>query len=151
MYNELITLGLREEGDFTLHSGAKSDVFWDIEKLFRYPEWMRIEAIKEFIWKVGLLSPGKLVGIRRGGLLLAHDVGKCLNLTVLNQDGCVEELRKVGDGVIIIDDVLTTGGTVSKCLKKFNNVVAVAVLINRSVKSEIGGVPIITGEYADNI
>ena len=149
MYDELVALGLRREGDFTLRSGAKSNVFWDIEKLFNYPEWVRIEAIREFVWKIGLLRPGRLVGIRKGGLLLAHDIGKCLNVTVYNQDGYVEELRKVGDRVVIIDDVLTTGDTVTKCLKKFKNVIAVAILINRSGKNEMNDVPIISGLHVD--
>ena len=153
MYDKLLSLGLRKEGNFTLHSGAKSNIFWDIEKLFNCPYWMRVEAIREFVWQIGLMHPGRLVGIRKGGLLLAHDIGKCLNLYVLNEDGYVEAGseagRKYGDRTAIIDDVLTTGGAIAKCLNKFSNVVAVAVLVNRSGRDEIEGTPIISGLKGD--
>lgn len=155
MYDKLVTLGLRKEGEFTLHSGAKSNVFWNIEELYNYPEWVRVEAIKEFIWKIGVVRPGRLIGIRTGGLLLAHDIGKQLDIYVFNQDGYVEGGNEVGrrldNKVIIIDDVLTTGGTATKCLERFDNVIAVAVLINRSNRDKLSGTPIITGLYADCI
>lgn len=158
LLQRLTSLGLRKEGEFTLHSGAKSEVFWDIENLFRYPHWVRIKAIEEFIWQIGLIRPRFITGIRTGGLRLAEDIGECLSICVLNQEGLVCADGKYGGsgGNVLVDDVLTTGGTVRKILARGfhlegSEVTHVAILVNRSGESEINGIPIISGIVTDRV
>lgn len=159
LLQRLTSLGLRKEGEFTLHSGAKSKIFWDIENLFRYPYWVRIKAIEEFIWQIGLAKPRFIAGIRKGGLLLAEDIGECLDTYILNQEGYVHINRNPrgrGSGSILLDDVLTTGGTIREILARGINlegseITHIAVLINRSGETEIDGIPIIIGAITDRL
>lgn len=153
---KLINLGLRKvhkSGQFTLHSGLKSSILWDIGELYKYSYWIRIEAIKEFIWEIGLNPTGLLIGIQKGGYLLAKDVGQCLGTQVLdNSYGCIQS-RYSGEcsRTIIIDDVLTTGNTVKKILEKNDRTTHIAILVNRSGKTEIDGIPIISGVVTDEV
>lgn len=155
LMQRLIDLNLRKEGKFTLHSGIESNVFWDIKELYRYPAWVRMEAIREFVWKVGLIlpTPRFITGIRTGGLLLAKDIGKCLDITVLNEEGLivfskVASYEEVSRNVLV-DDVMTMGETIRHALQKTEAVEHIAVLINRSGKTKIGGIPIISGVITD--
>ena len=145
MRDKLKALGLRNTGEFRHHSGAESDVFWDVGKLFDYPEWMRVDALGSFIWQIGLLHPTCIVGIRTGGYQLAGDIANCLEIPSLPSDTSVEPRGCV----VIVDDVLTTGQSCKEVLRCFNDVVSIAVLINRSRLDEICGIPIISGCWAD--
>ena len=153
MEDKLRRLGLRLEGDFPLHSGGRSSVFWDVEKLFNYPYWARIETIRPFIYGISIKKPALLVGIRRGGYLLAKDIGECLSLTVMDDNYiCNSKICPYGClKTILIDDCMTTGGSVRKYLKNSDSTIAVAILVNRSGLSEIDGIPIISGIHADEV
>lgn len=155
---KLITLGLRKihkSGQFTLHSGLKSSIFWDIGELYKYPYWIRIEAIREFIWEIGLLKPKFITGIETGGAKLALDIGKALDIVVLNQEGDVRQGKPISyqevSRNIIIDDVLTTGSTVQEVLEKAKGVTHIAVLVDRSKLTEIDSIPIISGLVIDEV
>lgn len=142
-------MGLRLKGEFTLKSGAKSGVKWDIEKMFQYPQWVRIEAIRPWIWAIGLFCPNNLIGIRTGGYQLALDIGSVSALNIYVTD---RYTTTVGHNrrVVIVDDVMTTGRTVRGYLLG-SDVVAIAVLVNRSGLDEINGIPIVTGIFADKV
>jgi len=123
-------------------------VKWDIEKLYTYPKWIRIEVLRLFIFSIGLLRPKTLIGIPTGGLLLANDVGGCLEIIPYRADSL--HLRSISPGPqVLIDDVLTTGSTVRNWLT--GRIVAVAVLVNRSSLSDISGVPIVSGLVIDEV
>ena len=143
---KLVELGLRKEGDFILSSRVRSEVFWDIEELFNYPKWIQEEAVREFIWKVGMLKPDAIVGIPRGGYILGGLMARCLGVDIVEP----ATARSNRWGIVVVDDVLTTGNTISSYLQSgLSTVLAVAVLINRSDFSEMNGVPIISGVVTD--
>ncbi|MBA7708945.1 hypothetical protein ES703_117850 [subsurface metagenome] len=149
MREQLERMGLRLEGDFTLKSGAQSNIKWDIEKMFQYPgysRWVRIETLRPWIWEIGLYCPNNLIGIRSGGFLLASDVGEALGIHVTDR-----RFHAIGHSrrVVVVDDVITTGRTIQLYLT--GEVVAIAVLVNRSGLSEINGIPIVSGIYADRV
>lgn len=149
---KLIGLGLREEYDEprTLRSGLKSKVFWNIEKLFEYPEWMRVMAIGDFIYAVGLCKPRGLIGIKTGGLLLARLLKWRLDVRSLFEYD--KTYAWVCDNCILVDDVMTTGGTVKAALSVYRGEVThIAVLVNRSGMNELEGVPIISGVSTDQV
>ena len=153
MEDKLRTLGLRLEGNYTLHSGAKSLVFWDVERLFRYPYWVRVGAIKPFIWEIGIRKPELLVGVGEGGYKLAKDIARCLDLKVMDDTYHCNKKTTTFEclDTILIDDVMTTGGSIRRYLEESNSVIAVAILVNRSGLDEISGIPIITGIHADKV
>ncbi len=140
---KLEELGIRKEGKFKLSSGAKSNVFWDVEELFRYPLWIRNRAIEDFIWEIGALNPDLLIGIPTGGLLLAKDIAKHLEVAYTSIDARIKATKKS----IVIDDVLTTGGTIRKALKDVVDPMCIAVLVVRSGRfiNNIDDIPLICG------
>lgn len=149
MREKLEALGLRltSDYDFTLSSGIKSDVKWDIPKIFRYSKWVQIEALREWLWLVGQESPGALIGVPTGGSRLAEFTAKTLAIS-----WCIGT-SGLSCKWILIDDVLTTGATVTKYVHGPGELRPshIAILVNRSNLTEINGIPIITGIFADPV
>ena len=153
MQERLEKLGLRVEGDFTLHSGAKASVKWDIEKLhsdyalherlFYLRPWHR--EILKFIRGRDIL----IVGVPTGGYYLAMDFAEHYKLRYAHPKYHLNESSKKWNA-IVIDDVLTTGTTVKEYFDKVH-VLAVAVLVNRSKLTKINNKPIISGFFADEV
>lgn len=146
MREQLERMGLRQDGDFTLKSGAQSKVKWDIEGLYNYSQWVRIEVLRNWILDIGLYRPNNVIGIRTGGYCLACDIGGVLDAHI--NDRCTTTVG-MERRVVVIDDVMTTGRTIEGYLSK--ETVAIAVLINRSGKSELDGIPVVTGIFADRV
>jgi len=154
MREQLEKLGLRIEGDFTLHSGAKTNVKWDIEKLFdvSIPDHARLfylrswhREILKFIRDRDIL----VVGVPTGGYSLAQDFATHYKLRYAHPKYHLDESSKKWHA-LVIDDVLTTGATVNELFDKVH-VLGVAVLVNRSKLTKINNKPIISGLFADEI
>ncbi|GAJ07567.1 unnamed protein product, partial [marine sediment metagenome] len=111
---DLIKAGIRLEGDFTLKSGIKSSVKWDVELLFKdmlYHE--RRELLRPWARKIvkivhSWLPPNWIVGIPTGGYLLSLELGYSCPVIMAGY-----KLPYPGR-VLVVDDVLTTGATVRK-------------------------------------
>lgn len=168
-------LGIREEGEEReLHSGLSSTIFYDIEKLFTYPIWTILKTLEPFLWQVGKLRPSQLLGIPTGGQLLASFMGRELGVVRYPPSlASVGTQHIYSKPCVLIDDVLTTGGTIEKFLEyakidvdhcqahknewPYNNSPSewkpdyIAVLINRSDITEIEGIPIISGLIVDKV
>jgi len=147
--DRLEQMGLRKVGSFALSSGGQSNIFWDVERLFYYPHWMRIKAIEEFIWQVGMCKAALLIGIKTVGYDLAKDIGQALKIQFLGDHYyCI---GKDCPRTVIVDGVLTTGTTVRKVLGYNTMATHIAVLVNRSNLTEIDGIPIVSGIIADKV
>lgn len=147
----LIKLGLRKTGEFTLHSGDKSKVFWDVDELLSYPFLVRLEAIKSWAMEIALLKPNILEGITEGGYSLAVDLSRMLD--VLAQPAPTKALNPHWKRRVLVDDVLTTGTSIRQVMKAAEYEYShIAVLVNRSqFKDEVFGVPLISGIFADPV
>jgi len=162
MLERLTELGLREEGEEReLHSGLKSNVFWDIEALFAYPSFIITKAIELFIWELGKLKPEQLIGIPTGGLLLGQHIRPLLRLP-MNILVCHDPESHIRSRpCIMIDDVLTTGDTLARTINAMMDMHGtrglgwrpnyIAVLVNRGGITEIEGIPVISGIMADKV
>lgn len=162
MLERLIELGLRGEGEEReLHSGLRSNVFWDIEALFTYSSFIVTEAIEPFIWELGKLKPEQLTGIPTGGLLLAQHIRPLLR-PPMNTLLCFDPESHIWRRpCILIDDVLTTGDTIAKTINAMREMHGnkglgwrpnyIAVLINRSDITEIEEIPVISGIVTDKV
>jgi orotate phosphoribosyltransferase len=139
-------------GHFQFASGRHGDTY--IEK-FRILQWPDLtskmcERIAEHFRGV----PNLLAGPTTGGILLAHDTARHLGLPSFiaekKEDGPGREFRRgfeIGPGhkVLVVDDVLTTGGSIREVIdavrERGAELVGVGVLVDRTGGKVDFGVP----------
>jgi len=147
-------LGCRIEGDFTLHSGAKTDVKWDVEKLFdvSIPDHERLFYLRPWHREILKFIRGRpilIVGVPTGGYFLTVEFATHYKLRYANPKYHLSpDMTKWK--ALILDDVLTTGTTVNELFDKVH-VLGVAVLVNRSKLTKINNKSIISGFFADEV
>jgi len=138
----LIKCNVLLEGHFLLTSGKHSNKYLQCAKLFQYPEYS--EAIsKELADKLKKYKANVVIGPAIGGIILAYEVARQLGLKALftERENGVMKLRrgfeiKNGSRVAVVEDVVTTGGSVKEVIDLVesmgSSVVAVGSVIDRS-------------------
>lgn len=144
--DELTAIGALKRGHFLLASGRHSDQYVEKFDLLRQPRATE-RACTELIARLGDNAIVDLiVGPTTGGILLAFEVGRQLGLPAAYAErvaeGSSERAFKRGTyiepgiRVLVIDDVLTTGGSVRETLAALERagatVQAIALLVDRS-------------------
>lgn len=139
-------VGALKQGHFLLASGRHSDQYVEKFDLLRNPGETE-KACREMIERLGDLADVELVvGPTTGGILLAFEIARQLGLPAAyaerREDGSSERAFKrgtviqPGTKVLLVDDILTTGGSIFATLKALEDVgasvQAVAVLVDRS-------------------
>lgn len=134
--------GAIQEGHFRLSSGLHSPTYVQSALVLQHPE----EASALGTALAGLvqdLAPRVVVGPALGGILVAHEVARALGVRAIfaeRQDGRLTLRRgfaiRPGERVLVVEDVVTTGGTVEEVaalVQEGGGVVAgVAALIDRA-------------------
>jgi len=143
---ELRSVGALKHGHFLLASGRHSDQYVEKFDLLRQPRATE-RACGELIRRLGALSHVDLVvGPTTGGILLAFEMARQLGLPAAYaervSDGGSERAFKrgtvidAGTRVLVVDDVLTTGGSVRETLAALTavgaTVQAIGLLVDRS-------------------
>lgn len=141
------------EGHFALASGKHSDRY--IEK-FQVLQWPReterlCGAIAEWARALDVES---VAGPTTGGIILAHEVARQLGVRAVyaerGDDGRGRVFRRGfalrrGERVLVVDDVLSTGGSVQETIDAVRvneaTVAGVAVLADRSGGASFGELP----------
>lgn len=138
----LIKCDVLLEGHFLLTSGKHSNKYLQCAKLFQYPEYS--EAIStELADKLKKYNADVIIGPAIGGIILAYEVARQMGLKALfaERENGVMKLRrgfeiKKGSRVIVVEDVVTTGGSVKEVIALVesigSSVVAVGSVIDRS-------------------
>ena len=138
-------------GHFLLTSGRHSDTYMQCAKLFADPKESELlcadlaERLKEF-------KPDIVVSPAVGGIIMGYEVARQLgvnNLFAERVDGKMTLRRgfslKKGMRVIVVEDVVTTGGSVREVMELARGmgceVVAVASIVDRSNGAVDFGVP----------
>lgn len=138
-------------GHFLLTSGRHSDTYMQCAKLFADPKESEMlckelaERLKEFKADI-IVSPAV------GGIIMGYEVARQLgvkNLFAERVDGKMTLRRgfalEKGMRVIVVEDVVTTGGSVKEVVELASNagcdVVAVASIVDRSNGKVEFGVP----------
>lgn len=130
-------------GHFVLTSGRHSDRYFEKFHVLRYPQ--HVEALcKDLAEKLAPTKPDVVLGPTTLGILLAYEVAKFLGVPAAygekNADG-QRFLRRpehlpAGARVAVMDDILTTGGSIRECMDLVNRqeaeLVSVGVLVDRS-------------------
>ena len=155
MSNEIMQIfkdaGAMLEGHFLLTSGLHSPVYWEKFRVLQYPHYTEklcrliVDHFKED--KVQVVA-----GPTTGGIILAFEVARQLGVKGIfaEKEGEERVFRRgftinPGDHVLIVDDVLTTGGSVAEVMEAVNKlggiIIGVGVLVDRAEQKREFGVP----------
>jgi orotate phosphoribosyltransferase len=149
--------GALKDGHFLLASGRHSDKYLEKFDLLRNPaatsQVLEPLAAQLASWDIDII-----VGPTTGGILLAFELARQLGLPAAYAERKGEGLsgREIkrstvlpaGSKVFVIDDILTTGGSIAETLNALKSwlveVVGIAVLADRSAGSvKFGTIPMI--------
>ena len=104
-----------KHGDFTLHSGEKSDVFYDIQKMMvNELDYLLSEIPKTYDTYIGIVPVGSVLA----GCLqykMKNELGYRSNFAIINKE--YELKGEIYGKCLLIDDVCTTENTFRKSLK----------------------------------
>jgi orotate phosphoribosyltransferase len=145
LLNVLREAGALKEGHFLLSSGLHSDQYVEKFDLLRNPRATE-RACRAIADRFRQESIDVVVGPTTGGIILAFEVGRqlgCLAAYAERKSGgsTGREFRRgttfsSGQRVLVVDDILTTGGSVRETLAALQSqpveIVAISVLVDRS-------------------
>ena len=123
----LAELGALQFGDFTLASGKRSSMYVDLRLLVSQPSLMQAAA-RAYASKLDLLPCDRIAGIPYAALpigmavSLASGVPLIYNRKESKSHGLgkdIEGLWQPGERVVIIEDVITTGGSIVSSVELF--------------------------------
>jgi orotate phosphoribosyltransferase len=140
-------------GHFVLTSGRHSDTYFEKFHVLRYPQHVAAlcEDLAERARDCGadvVLGPTTL------GILLAYEVAKNLGVSAAYGEKNAEGKRFLrrpehllaGQRVLVVDDILTTGGSIKECIALIDEIGAtlcgVGVLVDRCNGTVDFGVPL---------
>jgi orotate phosphoribosyltransferase len=140
------------KGHFLLASGLHSPVYWEKARVLQFPEYT--ERLCRMIAGRFRGSGAKVVaGPTTPGIILAYETARQLGIRGIfaeKDDSGGRVFRRgfeitPGEKVLVVDDILTTGGSVSEVIeavrKLGGEVVGVGVLVDRSTQPVDFGVP----------
>ncbi len=150
-------IGCIIEGEFKLKNGEISNIYYDIKSIISHPI-----LFEQICHKVINLLPKKYInfklvmGIPYGGLPIASYISITNNKPLIyprskkkeyGTKKLVEGHYRTGQSVVIIDDVITTGGSLKEAIilakdKLKLKVIACLAIVNRNNIQEIDDVPI---------
>lgn len=148
--------GALKEGHFLLASGRHSGQYVEKFDLLRRPR-LTEQACRGFVKQFGGKNVDVVVGPTTGGILLAFEVARQLGVLAAyaerRSDGeSGREIRRdttfaPGARVLLVDDILTTGGSVRETLAALEahqvEVIGIGVLVDRSGGKVDFGVPLV--------
>ncbi|WP_196603014.1 orotate phosphoribosyltransferase [Pectinatus frisingensis] len=150
--NLLLKTNAIMEGHFLLTSGLHSPTYVEKFNVLQHPEYT--EALcREIAAQFADKNIQTVVGPMTGGILLAHEVGKALGTRAIfteRVDGRMAFRRgfslQKGERVLVVEDIVTTGGSVKEVIDVVKSegavTVGVGLLVDRSGgKADFGDVP----------
>jgi orotate phosphoribosyltransferase len=147
--------GALKRGHFLLSSGRHSDQYVEKFDLLRRP---RATSAACALWAEQFRDEGidVVVGPTTGGVILAFELARQLGVDAAyaeraSDESTVREFRRgttfpSGARVLVVDDILTTGGSVRETLRALAaqpvEIVGVAILVDRSAGQMDVGAPL---------
>jgi len=141
------------KGHFLLASGLHSPIYWEKFLVLQYPHYT--EQLCSMIATHFQKQEVQLVaGPTTGGIILAFEVAKQLGVRGIFAEKTSAEERvfrrgfsiSPGERVLIVDDILTTGGSIREIIAAVNGqggtIIGIGVLVDRSAQKMEFGVPL---------
>jgi orotate phosphoribosyltransferase len=151
-------------GHFLLTSGLHSSVYWEKAMVIQYPQYTEklCKMIADHYRKAGA---SVVAGPTTPGIILAYETARQLGVRSIFAErdeagGSGRVFRRgfqiaPGEKVLVVDDIMTTGGSVNEVIaavKKLGGViVGVGVLVLRSAQEPDFGVPFYACLHTDVI
>ena len=129
-------------GHFLLTSGRHSDTYVEKFKLLQYP-LLTDKLCKSIAEHFESTKPHVIVGAAIGGIIISHGVGRVLTTRSIFAEREEKSLVfrrgfaiKKGERVLIVDDIITTGGSIIELIdlvvKNGGVIMGIGALIDRS-------------------
>ncbi|WP_069806942.1 orotate phosphoribosyltransferase [Vulcanisaeta thermophila] len=147
LFRRLFEVGAVRFGRFKLTSGLESPFYIDMRVTISYPDIYR-EVVSRFVDLLRGLDFDKVAGIETAGIpwasMIAYAMGKGLVYVRKSQKGhgasrLVEGDLRVGDRVVVVDDVVTTGSSIANAINVLRGQGANVVLALAFIDREQGG------------
>ncbi len=148
-----ISSGAVLKGHFLLASGLHSPVYWEKFQVLQFPAYT--EQLCSMIARNFRDYGIELVaGPTTGGIILAHEVARQMGIRAIYAEKAGDGSRTFrrgftinqGEKVLIVDDILSTGGSIDDVIKavtaRGGDVTGIGVLVNRSGEGIDFGVPL---------
>jgi orotate phosphoribosyltransferase len=144
--------GALTEGHFLLSSGKHSDRYVEKFHLLRKPRILQ-QVCSAMIERLGGVEVDVVAGPTTGGILIAAEIARQLGVRAAyaersDDGGLKRAFRRVeyfeqGDRVMVVDDILTTGGSVRETIQALDGypveLVSVMVMVDRSMgRTDLG-------------
>jgi len=147
-------------GHFLLTSGLHSPVYWEKFQVLQYPDYT--EQLCRMITNHFRGQEIQVVaGPTTGGIILAFEVARQLGVRGIfaEKEGTSGRAFRrgfsidAGERVLIVDDILTTGGSLRETMEAVTNqngtIVGIGVLVDRSGQEVDFGVPFFSCHRAE--
>ncbi len=142
------------KGHFKLTSGKHSEYYIEKIKIIHYPDKVQ-QLCSELVKQLKDIEIDVVVGPAYGGIALAFEVARQLGKKFVFSQRKDEKMSirsgfqiKPGDKAIIVEDIITTGGSVKEVLELLKEyeieVQAVTCIVDRSGAKADFGVPLIS-------
>lgn len=134
--------GALMEGHFKLTSGRHSNRYMQCAQVLQYPQYTE-KLAAHIAEKYAGEKIDWVIGPAMGGIIVSYEVARQLKVPSIfceRQDGKMELRRgfklEAGDRVLVVEDVVTTGGSVVEVMdivrQSGAEVIGIAVLVDRS-------------------
>ncbi|WP_213166665.1 orotate phosphoribosyltransferase [Alkalicella caledoniensis] len=139
--------GVLQSGHFVLTSGKHSEEYMQCAKVFQYPHFTK-ELSEMIAAKFKNSEVDMVIGPAVGGIILSYQVAESLgvmNVFAEREQGKMTLRRgfgiKEGQRILVVEDVVTTGGSVKEVINLVKSrgaiVVGVACLVDRSSNNKV--------------
>jgi len=129
-------------GHFRLTSGKHSNRYFQCAQVLQHPQYTEL-LCRELAGRFKGQGVETVIGPAMGGILVSYEVGRALGVRSLfteRENGKMTLRRNFsvvpGEKVLVVEDVITTGGSVAEVIEVVRNlggeVVGVGVLVDRS-------------------
>ena len=141
------------KGHFLLTSGLHSPVYWEKFKVLQYPNYTE-QLCRLIVDHFRKQEIQVVAGPTTGGIILASEVARQLGVRGIFAEKIGEKERAFkrgfsinpGERVLIVDDLLTTGGSIREVMAAVNKlggiIIGIGVLVDRSEQKPDFGVPL---------